>query len=120
MVESLPQSGAEPSLRDLLVARARHASDGRLVSDVIGGALVASIVLFWRPTGWLPLLSAACCLAAFGAWGISDRVLREQGNPGRWTRVLTIVRAAAAVIGAVAGLGLLFSLWGLALGTWIS
>ena len=120
MVESVPRSNAEPGLRELLVARARGASDGRLVSDVIGGALIACIVLFWRPTGWLPLLSAACCFAAFGAWGISDRVLREQPDPARSTRVLTIVRAAAAVVGAVAGLALLFSLWALALGTWIS
>jgi hypothetical protein len=120
MVESLSRSDADPGLRELLVARARHASDGRLVSDVIGGALVASIVLLWRPAGWLPLLSAACCFAAFGAWGISDRVLREQAAPGRWTRVLAIARTAAAVLGAAAGVSLLFSLWGLALGTWIS
>lgn len=120
MVESLPRSNAEPTLRELLVARARHASDGRLVTDVIGGALIASTVLVWRPTGWLPLLSAACCFAAFGAWGISDRVLREQGDPDQWTRVLTMVRTAAAVVGAVAGAALLFSLWGLALGTWIT
>jgi hypothetical protein len=120
MVESLPKSGAEPTLGDLLVARARRASDGRLVSDVIGGALVAFIALLWRPAGWLPLLSAGCCLAAFGAWGISDRVIREQVGGGRSSRVLTIARAAAAIVGAVAGLALIFSLWGLALGTWIS
>ena len=111
MVESLPKSSSEPSLGDMLVARARHASDGRLVSDVIGGALVAFIALVWRPAGWLPLLSAGCCLAAFGAWGISDRVIREQVGGGRSTRVLTIARAVAAIVGAVAGL---------ALGTWIS
>ena len=120
MVESLPRSNAEPSLRELLVARARHASDGRLVADVIGGALIAAVVLIWRPGGWLPLLSAACCFAMFGAWGISDRILREQSAPDQWTRVLTMARAAAAVIGAIAGATLIFSLWGLALGTWIS
>ena len=120
MSESLPQASAEPTLRELLVARARHASDGRLVADVIGGGLVATLVLFWRPAGWLPLLAAACCFVVFGIWGISDRVLREQTAPDRWTATLTLVRFVAAVIGVVAATTLLFSLWGLALGTWIS
>ena len=120
MVDSLPQAGPEPTLRELLVARARHASDGRLVADVIGGGLVGTLVLFWRPAGWLPLLAAACCFVAFGIWGISDRVLREQPAPDRWTMALTVVRIVAAVIGIIGAATLLFGLWGLALGTWIS
>ena len=120
MVESLPQTRGESTLPELLVARARRASDGRLVSDVIGGALAAAVVMIWRPTGWLPLLSAACCFAAFGAWGIADRVLGEQSDPRRWTKALTALRAVVAVVGAIAGVALLLSLCGLALGTWTS
>lgn len=120
MVESLSRSNAEPTLPELLASRARHSSDGRLVADVIFGSAFATSALLWRPSAWLVLVSAACCFAAFGAWGITDRILGEQDKPERWTRLLRAGRVAAVVVGTIAALAFIFSLWGLALGTWIS
>jgi hypothetical protein len=120
MIESVPHSDSEPTLRELLVSRARRASDGRLVADVIGGGLIATLVVIWRPGGWLPLLGAACCFLAFGAWGITDRVLREQVTPDRSTAMLAGLRIAAAVVGIAGAAMLLLGLWGLALGTWVT
>jgi hypothetical protein len=130
--EHAREGNGEIGLAALLARRARDASDGRLVLDVIGGVLAAAAALVWRPPAWPVFLSAACCFAAFGAWGIADRVLGERGEraerdePGgrgdsnRLLRLLRIARVAAAVVGTVAALALLFSLLALALGTWIS
>jgi hypothetical protein len=45
-MNSVSRSGA--SLPELLAARARGASDGRLVLDVVGGLLAAGAALLWR------------------------------------------------------------------------
>jgi len=118
----IPSDSVEVDARlDVLLAtRARAASDGRLVVDVIIGAAAMTAALVWRPFAWVALLSAGCCFAAFGAWGITDRILHERRDPDRWTPVLRLGRGAAAIIGGLAGLSLILSACALALGTWIS
>ena len=115
-------------LPELLAARARGASDGRLALDLAGGLVAAGVALAWRPSGWLVLLSAALCFAAFGAWGIADREARERPD-ARGHSLLSLVslvsllrgvRALAALVGAAAMVTLLFATLALALGTWIS
>jgi hypothetical protein len=120
MIESLSSTNAEPTLPEMLASRARSSSDGRLVADVIFGSVFATAALLWRPGAWVVFVSASCCFAAFGAWGIADRILGEQDKAARWTHLLRAGRATAVVTGTIAALALLFSLWGLALGTWIS
>jgi hypothetical protein len=116
---SLPSDARLP---ELLAARARSASDGRLALDLAGGLVAAGAALAWRPSGWLVLLSAALCFAAFGAWGIADREARERppGSRGLLISLLRGVRALAALVGAAAAVTLLFATLALALGTWIS
>ena len=117
-----PALRPDASLPEFLAARARAASDGRLVVDVIAGCCTALALAVWRPAGWLVLLGAAVSLAAFGAWGIVDRELRERASAprGGMVRVLAMARAAAAAVGALAAVTAIFSLLGIALGTWIS
>ena len=136
-----PHADAEDArLDELLAARARAASDGRLVIDVIVGAALVGAALVWRPLAWVVIGSAGCCVLAFGAWGISDREIREQtgdrsllteptpGPGGQVSpvraplriRVLTICRAVAVVGGAVSGLLLILALCAMALGSWVS
>ncbi|HEX5409840.1 MAG TPA: hypothetical protein VFW89_08735 [Gemmatimonadaceae bacterium] len=123
MIETIPRSNA--SLPELLAQRARHASDGRLAFDVAGGIIVATIAAILTPPGWLQLFSAALTFASFGAWGICDRMLSERSLPGaperdardHWLRA---ARLAAAALGACAAVVLLFSVFALMLGTWIS
>jgi hypothetical protein len=117
-----PALRPDTSLPEFLAARARAASDGRLVVDVIAGCGVALGVAVWRPVGWITLLGAAVSLAAFGVWGIADREIRERANAPRVpaVRVLTIVRAAAVAVGALAAVTAIFAVLGVVLGTWIS
>ena len=117
-----PALRPDASLPEFLAARARAASDGRLVVDVIAGCCVALGVAVWRPSGWITLLGVAVCLAAFGVWGIADRELRERAKePGILAvRALSVVRVAAAALGALAGVTAIFATLGIALGTWIS
>jgi hypothetical protein len=117
-----PALRPDASLTEFLSARARAASDGRLVADVIAGCCAALGVTAWRPVGWLALLGVSVCLAAFGVWGIADRELRERARAprGRAVQVLGIVRVAAASVGALAAIITMVAVLGIMLGTWIS
>ncbi|AHG92763.1 hypothetical protein J421_5228 (plasmid) [Gemmatirosa kalamazoonensis] len=108
MNDSALPPAADATLPELLAARARRASDLRLALDVGVGVLVAAAALFWRPTAWVLLLSAALCFVAFGLWGIADRA----GN--------RTLRAAAATLGVVAALALGAGVVAIGLGTIIS
>ena len=117
-----PALRPDANLAEFLVARARSASDGRLVLDVVVGSLLALGLGTWRPTGWISLVAASLCLVAFGFWGIADRELREraQDPPSIISRLLKIVRATVTLIGGLAAVTALFSTLGVALGMWIS
>lgn len=110
------------SLPDALVARARAATDGRLVLDVASGLFVAIAIAAWHPRMWLLPFSAAVCFAAYGGWGIADRELRERADIASVVlmRTLRAIRALAAAAGAIAAIIALCSTLGLVLGTWIS
>jgi hypothetical protein len=121
MADSVTHDNAPESLPEFLTRRARGASDRRLAIDVAVGVLVSAAAVIWRPSGWIAFLAAAICLAAFGAWGITDRELEERRASGdSRTSLLRAARAAVAAVGGVGALVLLVSVLGLALGTWIS
>jgi hypothetical protein len=117
-----PTLRLDASLSEFLVARARSASDGRLVLDVVAGSLLALGLATWRPTGWISLVAALLCLVAFGLWGITDRELREraQDAPSAIIGVLRAARATVTLVGGLAAVTALFASLGLVLGTWIS
>jgi hypothetical protein len=118
---SVIREGQQPTLAEFLVQRARRASDGRLALDVAVGCVAAMAVILWQPTGWLPLSTAAVALAAFGSWGIADRVLTERLRAGAArTLALRAIRVVSAAVGVAAAVALSISMLGLALGTWIS
>jgi hypothetical protein len=117
------ESGANdraPTLPALLAHRARHASDGRLVLDAVGGLIVGALALATRPPGWPILASAAASFLAFGVWGISDRILEDAGVGAYAARALRALRGAAAAFGAASALALVLTAMALMLGTWIS
>lgn len=110
------------SLPEYLAARARGASDTRLVVDA-GGGLLATVGILWlRPWAWIILAAAAACFASYGLWGILDRELRERRAVARPGLVMALrtFRAAAALLGAAAALTLIFGTAGLVLGRIIS
>jgi hypothetical protein len=118
-----PALRPDASLPEFLVARARAASDGRLVTDVIVGAAVALGMAVWRPIGWVTVGGAALALAAFGLWGIADREARERAVEAGSVRVIRLLRGAriiAGLVGLCSAVGALFAALGLVLGTWIS
>jgi len=121
MVESAPGEAAGENLPRFLMRRARQASDGRLVLDVVVGLAAILLALLWQPSWWLPLVSGALCFVSFGLWGITDRVLRERGaSSGVVPHSLRLARAVVTLLGALATIVFLLSLAGLMLGTWIS
>ena len=115
----LSAPGPDASLADVLAWRARHATDARLVLDVCVGLAVALGFTAWRPQGWIVLGSIGLALAAFGAWGITDRELGER-SAGPGSAALTAARAAAAIVGVLAALLAAFRILATTLGTWIS
>ena len=112
-------SAPSENLPQFLRARARAASDGRLVLDVALGVLAAVAVLVWRPWFWRPLLSAAIILAAFGGWGMVDRELGERvGSMNSGWRFLLGARALLSATGWFAFAVFVVSALALAIGEW--
>jgi len=114
--------GPDASLLDILAARARATSDGRLVADVIGGLSTALTLALLHPSAWPIPFGAAMSLAAFGAYGVVDREITERlGDAGaRWVPLLRFVRALVVAAGVLAaGVGC-FTALAFVLGTWIS
>jgi hypothetical protein len=117
-----PALRPDPSLPEVLAARARATPDGRLVADVVAGLLAGLGVAVWRPVAWVSLLCVCVALAAFGLWGILDRELRERHASPRHAlaRGLRAARALVTAVGVVSAAGALFAALGVLLGTWIS
>lgn len=118
----MPPDAGE-SLPEFLAARARRASDARLALDVAAGVLAAALAAWLKPRGWILLCAGAACVLAYGAWGISDRELRERDSVRSASRakpVLRVSRAAAVVLGTIAALLLIFGAAGALIGTIIS
>lgn len=113
-----------PSIFTLLAQRARRTADGRLVIDAGVGLIVAIAAALWHFHGWHLALLAATCVAAYGSWGICDRILGEHAAaglpPARQDAVLRAVRGAAAAAGTLSGIAFLLAGFAAALGTWIS
>lgn len=120
MVLAAPRPDA--SLPEFLARRAKAASVRRLSVDVIIGLAGFAATLHWRPSGWLVAAGLALSLFAYGGWGIADRarsnaVMRDSRLPRALLDALCILLGA---VGALATASLLFGVWAIALGTWIS
>ena len=87
----------------------------------MGGAASAA-VFWWGPTASLVLGSAALCFFLYGVWGLFDRA-SSHAALANWTfsgKLLDLACALCAAMGVLAAGGLLFGVWAIALGTWIS
>lgn len=113
---------ADVSLFAALAARARRSSDTRLVADGVCGLIAAGAIAWLRPVGWLFLLEASLCVAAFGVWGIAGRELEErvEGDAPAVYAALRAGRFGAAAVGVIAGCAMILQVVALTLGTWIS
>ena len=114
-------SQSNDDLFHVLATRARAMTDGQLVLVVLVGLATTLGVAVARPPAWPLLGSVAFGAAAFGAWGIADRelVARDAAREPA-ARTLLVVRTICLALGACAGAVAIFSLLGVALGTWIS
>jgi len=112
----------EASLPEFLVHRAKSASVRRLSFDLIIGLAAFVAALYWRPSAWLIAASLALVFSAYGGWGIADRARSIAGTrDSRLSRAfLDALCFLLAAFGFLATAALLYSVWGLALGTWIS
>lgn len=112
----------EASLPEFLAHRARSASVRRLSIDLVVGVAGSSAALWWRPSAWLVLTSLALLFFGYGGWGLADR-----GRSSKTARDHRLLRASMETIcallaaaGSLAAAGLLYGVWAIALGTWIS
>jgi hypothetical protein len=111
----------DATLTEVLVQRARSSSDRRLALDVGLGIAAVAAIGWWRPQGWMVLVSIALGFAAFGSWGIADRELNERASPPRLLAgVLRGIEILSIAVGAGAAIVLTLHLFALVLGTWIS
>jgi hypothetical protein len=112
----------DASLPEFLAHRAKSASVRRLSTDVVIGLTGLSAALRWRPFAWLVVASLGLCFIAYGGWGVADRA--RSGAVIRDNRLLRgFMDALCALLGAVGALAtaaLLYGVWAVALGTWIS
>ena len=112
----------DASLPEFLAHRAKSASVRRLAIDVAAGTAGFASALHWRPAGWLAVASLALIFFAYGGWGIADRVRSAAATrESRLSRAL--LDGLCLVLGAtglLATAALLYSVWAMALGTWIS
>lgn len=115
-------SRPDASLLEFLAQRARLSSVRRLVADVL--VAVLALAAAGRLDSWtrLAISMAAICMIAYGGWGLLERGT-ERIRVHEWsliTGALEALRALLAIGGVIAALGVLLSVWALALGTWIS
>jgi hypothetical protein len=112
----------DASLPEFLAHRARSASARRLSIDLAVGVAGLSAAFHWRPAGWLVIASLALIFLTYGGWGIADRVRSiASARESRLSR--TLLDALCFLLGAAGALAtatLLYSVWAMALGTWIS
>jgi hypothetical protein len=112
----------DASLAEFLLERARSASLRRLAADALAGSAGVAAAMWWRPTGWVVIASAALCFFSYGSWGILDRARSRSAVTARlWLAGLVDATCVlCALLGALAASGVLLGVWALALGTWIS
>jgi hypothetical protein len=109
------------TLPDFLARQGRQATDPQLAFAATFGVIVAATALFRHPRGWVYFTASGVTCAAFGLWGICDRLLAEQGELRvAAKRILAFCRFVCGATGAVGGAGLLLSVLFLALGMWVS
>ena len=112
----------DASLPEFLAYRARSAPVLRLVAEGLAAAGVLVAALWWDPSAQLVIVTASACFACYAGWGLLDRA-DSQATLRGWRLAARICRALSSVLvgfGFLAGIGVLFSIWALALGTWIS
>jgi hypothetical protein len=112
----------DASLPEFLAHRAKSASVRRLSIDLVIGLAGFSAAVHWSPSAWLVLASLALCLFAYGGWGIADRARSSTATSDNLLlRALTETLCTLMIAAGTLAVGsLLFSVWAIALGTWIS
>lgn len=111
----------DASLPEFLAHRAKSASVRRLAIDLSVGLAVAAAIRLWRPSAWLVVASAALCVASYGGWGLADRARSASAARHPAARgAIEILSALALALGVLSVAALLYAIWSIALGTWIS
>lgn len=103
---------ADPNVFALIADRARHSSDGRLIANVVGGGVLAVLVLILRPSLW-PLVLLGTAFVAYGIWGVLERAEIEHRARARRVGMLVaaIVGFGSALAFALISMLVLFSGW---------
>ena len=112
----------DADLPGFLAARARSASDLRLMLDAVIGLAAVLVAAIWPiPLGIL-VMSAGGCFLSFGVWGIADRELIERGTAAttRQARLLRVAKSLATIVGTVSAAVLMIRTMAILIGLVIS
>ena len=112
----------DASLPEFLAYRGRSAPVLRLAAEGLTAVAVLVAALWWNPPAQLVIVTASTCFLCYASWGLLDRAAGHATSRG-WRAAAKICWALSSVLvglGFLAGVGVLFSIWALALGTWIS
>ena len=130
MIAALPQPGAldtparaddEPSLANLLAADARTTSDLRAVAYIAIGIAFTAFALVVKLLAWRAFTAAGAAVAMFGLWCIVDRELRDHpALPAPVRLALRAARGLTIIVGTIAGIVAVSSVFAVAFRGWIS
>jgi len=112
----------DASLPEFLAYRARSAPVLRLAAQGLTAVAALVAALWWDPPAQPVIVTASTCLMCYAGWGLLDRAVGHATSRG-WraaTKVCLTLSSVLVGLGFLAGVGVLFSIWALALGTWIS
>jgi hypothetical protein len=101
--ESSHTPQTEPTVYDVLAARARTHGKLFLAAQALVAAALASVLLAAR-LPWWPLAMLLVAISAYSAWGLVDARQRE-GGTARWILFLKLTLAIIATLGAIAAIG---------------
>jgi hypothetical protein len=112
----------DASLPEFLAHRARSASIRRLTGDIVIGVAAVVGAVWWTPRAASFLAEVGLLFAAYGIWGVGDRVRsrRSASSKDALRRIIDLLCVVTVVTGALAFAAILYSAWTAALGTWIS
>jgi hypothetical protein len=119
MVEVLPVAEGKTGLLAFLSARARNASNTRILLDICVGVVAVYVALFARPAWENELRSAGWVLFSFGFWALFER-MKSPSDDAFKRRLRVGGQILLAISGVVSAAMLIFLLWARSIGTWIS
>lgn len=114
----LPARDEEPTLGVLLHDYARTRGRTAFAVQLVDGAVMTSLAMFSHSKPWIAVALVGVGMSSHALWSVADLRLAESDTSASWH--WRALRIAAGLGGTAAVFALLLTIFGPALGTWIS